>query len=152
LTPQSTLVPLVISAISSEFAGWLKDARLKPWQNYAIVCFFFVIAVALSVIADGGLTGNPGTDIGIILAECTAVFAALKPLRDDAMARLRSPIGAMVAEHQRLAEMERDFEERLAAARASVPPRASASGVVEGSGHAMPSQPGIAPEPPMQPQ
>ncbi len=154
MIPQS-IIPLALSALASEVAGWLKDDKLQPWQNYAIVMVFFAIAVALSVIVDGGLTGDPGRDLGLILAECTAVFAALKPLRDSAMTKLPSPLGAMAARAAKRDEMQREVAAMWAAARAAVPQRASAGGVVEGTGRAMPSQPGIditpTPEPPLQP-
>jgi hypothetical protein len=133
----------VISIVANEAAGWLQHAKLKPWQNYMIVTIFFVLAVIISVACNGGLTGDPGRDLGIILAECAAIFAVLKPLREHATTALPSPLSGIAQrqENQRAAQEE---AAAWAAATAGVPPRA-------GGGTIPPPPPGITGPLPPQP-
>ncbi|GHO99565.1 hypothetical protein KSF_096130 [Reticulibacter mediterranei] len=116
----------VVSVCANETAGWLQHDQLKPWQNYTIVTIFFVFAVIISVACDGGLTGDPGRDLGIILAECIAIFAVLKPLREHATTALPSPFSG-IAQRQASQHAAQEEAAAWAAALVNVPPRASAS-------------------------
>lgn len=87
---------LILPIIASSLAGWLKDAKFPRWANYAIIIIAFVLAVVASILLGGGLTGNAGADLGIILAECAAVFALLKPLMDQATVAVPSPLTLFV--------------------------------------------------------
>src|SRR5581483_1212901 len=141
---------LILPVIASALAGWLKDLTLPRWANYAITIACFVAAVVASIALGGGLTGDPGKDLGLIIAACTAVFAALKPLTDEMSIAVSSPL-------TRWTKRGRARREAMAAWKATlakVPPRAHAPNnaptmpgiapdVVEGTGQAMPSQPGI---------
>jgi hypothetical protein len=116
---------LVLPAMAAALAAWAKDARLSTLANYIIVAVAFVLSVVGCVVLGGGLTGHPGTDIGIIITECGAVFAALKPLMDQASIVLPSPFSGAA---QRQANQRATQEEAAAwaAALTNVPPRASA--------------------------
>jgi hypothetical protein len=99
---------------------------LSALANYIIVAFAFVLAVAACVFFGGGLTGHPGTDIGIIITECGAVFAALRPLMDQTSAVLPSPLSG-IAQRQANQRTAREEAAAWAAAVANVPLRASAA-------------------------
>lgn len=145
---------LLFPALATALAAWIKDSRLPSWANYAIVAAAFVLAVVASIaFGGGGLTGNPGRDIGLIVAECAAVFAVLKPLMDQASAVLPSPFSKYAAKRAARLRAAREEAEAWRAAQANVPRRASAQplpgrpwmspGVVDGSGRSLPSQPGL---------
>lgn len=135
---------LVLPAMAAALAAWAKDARLSALANYIIVAVAFVGAVAACVFFGGGLTGHPGTDIGIIITECGAVFAALKPLMDQASAVLPSPLSG-VAQRQAMSRAAQEEAAAWAAALANVPPRASATPPPPPNltGPLPPSQPGM---------
>jgi hypothetical protein len=146
-------LPLLFPVVAATLAAWIKDSRLPQWGNYAIVAAAFVLAVVLSIAFGGGLTGNPGRDIGIIIAECAAVFAALKPLMDQASSLLPSPFSKYAAKRLARLRVAKRNAEAWKATTNPVPPRASAQplpgrpwmspGVVDGSGRSLPSQPGL---------
>jgi hypothetical protein len=107
-------------------AGWLKDDNLPAWANFAIIVALFVVSVAACILVGGGLSGNPGADISLIIAECAAVFGLLKPVMDRAAATVPSPIAA-------LAESRAEAEAVFAAPITPVAVRASAAPIKEQS-------------------
>jgi hypothetical protein len=117
---------LILPAMAAALASWIKDARLPAIWNYIIVAFAFVLAVVGCIFFGGGLTGHVGTDIGIIITECGAVFAALKPLMDQASGVLPSPLSG-VARRQAARRATKEEAAAWAAATANVPLRASAA-------------------------
>jgi len=117
---------LVFPAMAAALAAWAKDARLSALANYIIVAVAFVLSVVACIFFGGGLTGNAGTDIGIIITECGAVFAALKPLMDQASVVLPSPLSG-VAGRQATQRAAQEEAAAWAAALTNVPPRASAA-------------------------
>jgi hypothetical protein len=90
---------LILPALASMIAGWLKDDELPSVANFAIIVVLFALAVAACVLVGGGLSGNPGADISLIIAECAAVFGLLKPVMDQAAKTVPSPIAAAARVH-----------------------------------------------------
>jgi len=119
-------LPLAISTLAVGLAATLRDIQLPRWLNYAIMFFFFAISVLASILTDGGFTGDPGQDLAIIITECAAVFALLESAMNSMSSIIPSPLGALAAKHQRRLAHQQETEAAWAAARAAVPPRASA--------------------------
>jgi len=90
---------LILPALASMIAGWLKDDDLPSWANFAIIVALFVVSVALCILVGGGLSGNPGADISLIIAECAAVFGLLRPVMDQTARSVPSPLAMIARAH-----------------------------------------------------
>lgn len=125
MTPQPLTIIIPIGGM--ELTTLLRDDKLPQWVNYVIIATVFALSILLSIVASGGLTGDPLTNVSIIIDVCVAVYAALKNTLDQLGITIPSPFAALAASLAKNAQMRAELDAWYQTMRpAGVPPRASA--------------------------
>lgn len=111
MTPQP--VTLLIPVAAGTLSAWLKDDDLPAWLNYTIFGVFFVLAVVVSIVANGGFTNDLNGNLYLIVTACMTIMAAL--IGSKASGALSSPLSGVAAgmaqKAAQKAEQKREFEQ-----------------------------------------
>src|SRR5690348_987562 len=82
---------LLIPALATVIAGWLKSDQLPSWANDLIVSTLFVAAIIVYALMSGGFSGNIAGNLTVIITAAAAIFALLRPFPQQPMSTLPSP-------------------------------------------------------------